>query len=111
MEKDTAMNFERGVQIGDYILQEKVGKGQFSVVWRAVHVRTGFEVAIKFNQQNDPVQVKRFRREAEVLRNLSHSHLVPFLGYDELDGHLILIMRYIRGMSLESLIYRSWEED
>jgi WD40 repeat protein len=105
------MNFERGAQVGDYILQERVGRGQFSVVWRAIHVRTGFEIAIKFNQQNDPLQLKRFRREAEVLRNLSHPNLVPFLGYDDLDGHLILMMRYIRGISLETLINRRWQQD
>jgi serine/threonine protein kinase len=105
------MNFERGSQIGDYVLQERVGRGQFSVVWRATHVRTGFEVAIKVNKEYDPVQVMRFRREAELLRSLNHTHLVPYYGYDELNGHLILIMRYIRGQSLEALINRKREID
>jgi serine/threonine protein kinase len=98
------VEFQRGMEIGDYVLQDPLGKGQFSTVWRAAHKRTGIEAALKINQESDPVQLKRFAREAELLQSLNHSNIVPFRGYDVQGDVLFIAMKYVKGMTLQDLI-------
>ena len=48
----TQMESEAGsiiklVRAGDYILKSKIGEGSYSTVWRAQHISSGEEVAIK----------------------------------------------------------------
>jgi serine/threonine protein kinase len=92
-------------RVDGYILQKPIGKGRFSTVWLATQESTGFEVAIKFNEiSNDPVQLKRFKREAQLLQDLNHPNIVPFRSYDVYEDTFFIVMRYIRGTNLETLI-------
>ena len=65
----------------DYQLSEKIGKGAYSTVWRAVHKESGKEVAVKKegNLFDDLVDCKRVFREIKLLRLLKHPNIVQLL--------------------------------
>lgn len=51
----------------------------------------------------------RFWREAELMMQLRHPHIVPVLTYGEWQGYLYIIMKLVRGPSLERILhYRSF---
>ncbi len=65
----------------DYQVQEKIGKGAYSTVWRALHKPTGSLVAVKkeVNIFDDLVNCKRVLREIKLLRMLKHANIVKLL--------------------------------
>eukprot|EP00826_Nyctotherus_ovalis_P043693 TRINITY_DN4633_c0_g1_i21.p1 TRINITY_DN4633_c0_g1~~TRINITY_DN4633_c0_g1_i21.p1 ORF type:complete len:376 (-),score=102.83 TRINITY_DN4633_c0_g1_i21:20-1147(-) len=65
----------------DYQLLEKIGRGSYSTVWRALHVPSGAEVAIKRqgNLFDDLIDCKRVLRELKLLRLLKHPNIVGLL--------------------------------
>ncbi len=65
----------------DYQLQEKIGKGTYSTVWRAVHKPTGTLVAVKKENNifDDLVDCKRVFREIKLIRMLHHPNIVNLL--------------------------------
>ncbi len=70
---------------------------------------SGQTVAIKVLTQavgQDDSFVRRFRREAEVLRRLKHPNIVQLLDAGEHDGHPYLVLEYIEGTQLSELIRR-----
>lgn len=65
----------------DYQLVERIGCGAYSTVWRALHLPSRKEVAIKKegNLFNDLVDCKRVLRELKLLRLLKHANIVELL--------------------------------
>ena len=65
----------------EYQLIEKIGRGTYSTVWRAVHNSTGTEVAVKKEDKifEDLVDCKRVFRELKLLRLLKHYNIVKLL--------------------------------
>eukprot|EP00826_Nyctotherus_ovalis_P009995 TRINITY_DN12652_c0_g1_i23.p1 TRINITY_DN12652_c0_g1~~TRINITY_DN12652_c0_g1_i23.p1 ORF type:complete len:467 (+),score=105.45 TRINITY_DN12652_c0_g1_i23:99-1499(+) len=65
----------------DYQLIERIGCGAYSTVWRALHLPSRKEVAIKKegNLFNDLVDCKRVLRELKLLRLLKHANIVELL--------------------------------
>ena len=65
----------------DYQLTEKIGRGAYSTVWRAIHAESGKEVAIKKEENifDDLIDCKRVFRELKLLRLLNHPNIVRLL--------------------------------
>ncbi len=77
--------------------------GGTAVVHKARQRRLNRLVAIKtigVGRQISPLDVERFRNEAETLGALSHPNIVPVLEVAEHDGRLFLFMPYLEGGSL-----------
>ncbi len=91
-----------------YRVIELLGEGGMGQVYRAEHRITGQEVAIKALRRElltDQVFRTRFLREAKVLSRLDHpsiTHLYNFV--EESDGSLYLVMQYVPGPTLETLV-------
>ena len=85
----------------DYELGDQLGRGEFGIVWRGRHRQLDRDVAIK--QLAGPetvVHAARFRREARVLAQMDHPHVVTVYDYRE-DGELrLLVMEYLPGGTL-----------
>ena len=85
----------------DYELGDQLGRGEFGIVWRGRHRQLDRAVAIK--QLAGPetvVHAARFRREARVLAQMDHAHVVTVYDYRE-DGELrLLVMEYLPGGTL-----------
>ena len=69
----------------------------------------GREVAIKAIRPelaNHPDFVRRFEREAQIVARLEHPHIVPLYDYWREPDAAYLVMRFLRGGSLEDLLRR-----
>ena len=78
-------------------------------VYRAVQLATGQTVALKLlhpDVASDAQVVQRFKREAKLMTELSHPHIVKVIEFGDLDGQLFLAMEMITGKSLASMIER-----
>lgn len=93
---------------GKYRIVEKVGQGGMGAVYKASHVMFGEMRALKvINPEllGDQLFVKRFMQEAVIARKLDHPNAVRVDDIDESeDGRPFMVMEYIEGESLKSLI-------
>ena len=92
-----------------YELREVVGSGAFGVVHRAYQSSVGREVAIKIIRPefaNHPEFIRRFEIEAQLVARLEHPHIVPLYDYWREPAGAFLVMRWLRGGSLEERVAR-----
>jgi eukaryotic-like serine/threonine-protein kinase len=87
--------------IGKYLVKAELGRGGMGAVYLAEQPGLGREVAIKeLIQSADPVALKRFLQEAQVMARTSHPNLVQVHDM-ELQGNInYLVMEFVRGRSL-----------
>ncbi|MDA0180498.1 serine/threonine protein kinase [Solirubrobacter phytolaccae] len=93
-------------ELGDYRIEGIVGVGRMGVVYLAIDRITGRAVALKVLRDDvgvDPVYRARFRREAELLAQLNHPHVLPIHGMGEVDGELYMASRLVSS-TLRNLI-------
>ncbi|HEX3356587.1 MAG TPA: serine/threonine-protein kinase [Tepidisphaeraceae bacterium] len=90
-------------RISEYLLDAKVGGGTFGEVWRARHhVWHDQLVAIKI--PTDPQYVKNLQREGAAIHGLVHPNIVRAMGFDPYADPPYLVMEYVPGVSLRTLI-------
>jgi len=98
-----------GRPLRGYRLLERVGAGAFGEVHRAFQPDLEREVAVKVIRRglaNHPEFIRRFGVEAQLVARLEHPHIVPLYDYwREPDGAYI-VMRYLRGGSLQEALRR-----
>src|SRR3954468_2518677 len=95
---------------GRYRLEERIGSGGMSTVYRAFDETLERWVAIKVlhhTMEDDPVQLERFRREARTVARLNHPHVVTVIDAGEDDGHPFIVFEYVDGDTLKGLIKRT----
>src|SRR5438093_8432321 len=87
--------------IGKYRVKGELGRGGMGAVYLAEQPGLGREVAIKeLIQSADPLALRRFLQEAQVMARTSHPNLVQVHDM-ELQGNInYLVMEFIRGRSL-----------
>ncbi|MDJ0756588.1 MAG: protein kinase [Ardenticatenaceae bacterium] len=88
-------------------LKEQIGAGSFGAVYRAVQSGIGREVAIKVilpKYANDPTFIRYFEAEAQTIARLEHPHVVPLYDFWREPNNAYLVMRYLRGGSLEEAL-------
>ena len=95
---------------GRYELEELVGSGGMSSVYRAHDRLLERKVALKilhehFTEDDDYVQ--RFRHEARAVAQLSHPNIVTVIDRGEADGQQFIVFEYIDGESLKQLVDRN----
>src|ERR671939_2063713 len=99
-----------GTLIGDrYRLEEKIGSGGMSSVYRAFDPTLERLVAIKMMHRDissDPDQLERFRREARAVAQLNHPHVVTVIDAGEDDGAPFIVFEYVEGETLKDRIRR-----
>jgi hypothetical protein len=86
--------------IPGYQLVREVGEGGMGVVSLALRSADNILVAIKTITPavaGSPQQVERFLREASILRELDHPHIVAFRDLGEAAGRLFFAMDYVAG--------------
>src|SRR4029079_1233812 len=92
---------------GRYELEELVGKGGMSSVYRAQDRLLERTVAIKLLHEHysrDEDYVERFRREARAAAQLSHPNIVTVIDRGEDSGRQVIVFEYIDGQNLKELI-------
>ncbi len=96
-----------GRAIRGYTLGERIGKGGMGVVYRGVQPLVEREVAVKIilpQYANHPDFIRRFETEAQLVARLEHPHIVPLYDYWREPNIAFLVMRLLRGGSLQKLL-------
>jgi len=89
---------------GRYVLEELVGAGGMSSVYRAHDQLLERDVALKIlhsTYKEDEEAVERFRREARAVARLSHPNVVTVIDRGEEDGHQFIVFEYVDGATLK----------
>jgi outer membrane protein assembly factor BamB len=82
----------------DYEVSGEVGRGQFGVVWQGRHLQLRRDVAIKhFAGVATAEYHARFQREARLLAQISHPHVVAVYDYREVADTRLLVMELLPG--------------
>jgi eukaryotic-like serine/threonine-protein kinase len=92
---------------GRYELEELVGSGGMSSVYRAHDRLLERPVALKILHEQfgrDDDYVERFRREARAVAQLTHPNIVTVIDRGEQDGRQFIVFEYIDGLNLKELI-------
>lgn len=87
----------------DLEVEELIGRGGMSAVFRARQPRLNRVVALKVLPKSlaaIPGFAERFTREGQVLARLSHPHIVTVHDFGERDGFWFLIMEHVDGVNL-----------
>lgn len=96
-----------GKTLGKYRLIEKLGQGGMAQVYKAYQADLDRYVAIKIlhpHLTGDPAFAARFQREARAVAALEHPHIVRVYDFDTADGLAFLVMEYLEGRSLKTLL-------
>ncbi|OHT05535.1 CAMK family protein kinase [Tritrichomonas foetus] len=92
-----------GCIIGGFVLEEQIGSGSFSTVWRACHLITNKFAAIKVVKKetisNDLIQT-RFQREIALLKKMDHPFITAFFQVIEDHDNYFLVMEYAENGTL-----------
>ena len=94
---------------GRYELEELVGSGGMSTVYRAHDRLLERKVALKILHQrfnDDAEYVERFRREARAVAQLAHPNIVTVIDRGEDAGRQFIVFEYVDGDDLKQLIDR-----
>ncbi|MCC6508312.1 MAG: serine/threonine protein kinase [Pirellulaceae bacterium] len=90
-------------QMGDYELEEQIGRGGMGVVFRARQISLGRLVAVKMIQRErltSEHERQRFLAEAQATARLDHPGIVPVYEVGDFDGHPFFSMQLITGKTL-----------
>jgi eukaryotic-like serine/threonine-protein kinase len=96
-----------GFKVDRYVLLEMIGLGGMGRVYLARDTRLARRVAIKIlapERLSKPRAVARFQREARVGAQLQHENLVRIYDFGESSGRHFLVMEYIEGKTIATLI-------
>ncbi len=100
---------QRSPDIGGFRVLRKIGVGGWGTVFHARHLRSGREVALKLlarQRADNAAFVERFRREARIMAQLNHLHVVRCYGAGAARGRHFLAMEFVGGGSLQSWLDR-----
>jgi tRNA A-37 threonylcarbamoyl transferase component Bud32/uncharacterized protein YjhX (UPF0386 family) len=95
------------VQLGNYVLLEKLGQGGMGEVYKARHRRMDRIVAVKLLSAaalRSEELVRRFQREVRAAARLCHPGIVTAYDADEAEGRHFLVMEYVDGADLATLV-------
>ena len=95
------------VQIGSYRLIEPLGSGGMSSVYRAVHIESGNQVAVKILPRSlakNPTMLQRFLREAQSAEALEHPNIVSIYDRGVDQGRYYLVLEFVEGGDLHDRV-------
>lgn len=100
--------------LGRYKIQDVLGRGAFSIVYKATQVGIGRTVALKVfllppatrqSSQAAEAALVRFQREARLAAGLRHPHTVTLFDYDKTDrGILYMAFEHVEGPTLNQAL-------
>ncbi len=101
------MDFERGAVVGNYRIEERLGQGGQSQVYRALDLSLKRTVAIKFlsdTHLDDDTSRKRFLLEAQALSALNHPNIATVFHIGEHGDVPFIVMEYVEGPTLTAYL-------
>jgi serine/threonine-protein kinase len=109
-----------GQRIGPFEIEKELGSGAMGMVYRARFHRDDGRVVpvalkmVALNLLGNEGAMARFEREASILKQLRHPHIVKLFATGRWRGTPFIAMEYIDGEPLDRILGRrgrlSWEE-
>jgi eukaryotic-like serine/threonine-protein kinase len=100
--------FKARLEIPGYKIEHTIGKGGMGIVYKAIRLdATKQPVAVKTIQPasgTNSSSVERFLREAQILSELDHPHIVKYFNAGKSGSCLYFIMEYINGTDADKLL-------
>lgn len=101
--------FENGTIIdGKYEILSKIGQGGMSVIYLAINRKANKQWAIKEVRKDGVKDFEIVKQglvaETEILKKLNHENLPSIVDIIETQGTFLIIMDYIEGTTLESIL-------
>ncbi|MHC4970973.1 MAG: bifunctional serine/threonine-protein kinase/formylglycine-generating enzyme family protein [Planctomycetota bacterium] len=98
--------FNKGARIGKYEIEEPLGSGGSSTIYRAFDQGANRTVALKvLHTAADADSELRFRREVEVQGNLKHPNLMPIFDHGKVDSKPYYTMELLhKPMTFDTII-------
>jgi len=100
----------RGQKVNErYEIIKTIGEGGMANVYLANDTILDRKVAIKVlrgDLSNDEKFIRRFKREALSVSNLSHPNIVEVYDVGEEEGNYYIVMEYIEGKTLKQLLQK-----
>ena len=97
-----------GQQVGEYVIESKLGEGGFGTVFRASHPLIGKLAAVKVLSRRysaDEEIVSRFVSEARAVNQIRHRNIIDIFSFGQLDdGRCYYVMELLEGEPLDAYI-------
>ena len=96
-----------GRTLGKVYIESLLARGGMAEVYLGTHTTLQREVAVKILRifdEDHPVVLERFQREARVVAKLRHPNIVQVFDFDTIDDQPYIVMEYIAGPSLSKYL-------
>ncbi|HEX7087395.1 MAG TPA: protein kinase [Vicinamibacterales bacterium] len=98
--------FFRGQAVGKYKILAPLGSGGFGTVYLAQDTWLDKKVAIKVPHRQQNLDLGELLHEPRLLGSLSHPNIVSVVTAEKQDGVFFIVMEYVAGETLETIIAR-----
>lgn len=89
------------IKMERYRIEKLIGKGGMGEIYKAYDPRLNRYVALKFLWHENPINVKRFIREAQTQAKVKHENICKVYEVGEIEGRSYIAMQYIDGTPLD----------
>jgi tRNA A-37 threonylcarbamoyl transferase component Bud32 len=109
LQADARKNALAARKLGQYVLEQEIGRGANGTVYRARHSLLRRPVAIKLLSPDMTTEANaaRFEHEVQVTSQLTHPNTVAIYDYGRTpEGLFYFAMEYLGGIDLDQLVWR-----
>lgn len=102
------LELSEGLEVGEYVIDQKIGAGAFGDVYAGHHPLIGKKAAIKVlapKYSVDAAMVSRFIAEARAVNQIRHQNIIDIFSFGQLpDGRRYYVMEYLDGAPLDEFV-------
>jgi eukaryotic-like serine/threonine-protein kinase len=98
--------FFRGQTVGKYKILAPLGSGGFGTVYLAEDTWLDKKVALKVPHRQQNLNLDELLHEPRLLGSLNHPNIVTVLTAEKHEGIFFIVMEYVAGETLETIIIR-----
>jgi serine/threonine protein kinase len=105
---------DRQIDVYQFSIKNKLGKGMFGTVFKATDTRTQQSVAIKIVDKEDlkdPEEYKGLMNEIFIMRSLQNQNIVQIMDVIQSENNYYLVMEYCNSGDLEMALRKSLNID